>query len=237
MLNEDEDISIGIIYSFTSFPQKESTAEEPEDYVTEILMDIRELDSQGNPAAKIGQAKLSLLHFSLAMDKGYPLDFVMDASGPILEMAEQLFDVTEGIDFWDKIEAYYDYDPPLHYDVCFLERLEILPAYRKKGIGKVVIKNMIEKFYASCGLVVVKAYPLQHESENLFEDPEWQKNMDYPQMETDFEKARYQLFDYYQKLGFVNPFGEDYFFVRPHNFIDREEGNEEGDLDEKMPWD
>jgi hypothetical protein len=39
-------------------------------------------------------------------------------------------------------------------------------------------------------------------------------------MEADFEKARYQLFDYYQKLGFVNPFAEDYFMIRPQDFMD-----------------
>jgi GNAT superfamily N-acetyltransferase len=222
MLNQDEeeDISVAITYSFTSFPQTISLAEEPEDYVTEIYLEIRLLNSHGNPADKIGQGQLSLLHFSLAMDKGYPLDYVMDASASILEMAEQLFDISEGIDCWDKIEAYYDYEPPLQYDVCFLERLEILPAYRKKGIGKLVIGNIIEKFYASCGLVVAKAYPLQYESDNFLGNPEWQASMEYPQMEADFEKARYQLFDYYQKLGFVNPFVEDYFMIRPQDFMD-----------------
>jgi GNAT superfamily N-acetyltransferase len=221
MLNQDEeeDISVAITYSFTSFPPTISLAEEPEDYVTEIYLDIRLLNSHGNPAAKIGQGRLNLLHFSLAMDKGYPLDYVMDASASILEMAEQLFDISEGIDCWDKIEAYYDYEPPLQYDVCFLERLEILPAYRKKGIGKLVIGNIIEKFYASCGLVVAKAYPLQYESDNFLGNPDWQASMEYPKMETDYEKARYQLFDYYQKLGFVNPFAEDYFMIRPQDYV------------------
>lgn len=234
MLNEDEEIAIGITYSFTTFPQADLAGEEPTDFVTEILLDIRQLNSQGNPANKIGQGKLSLLHFSLAMDKGYPLFDVMDASGPILEMAEQLFDITEGIDFWDKIEAYYDYEPPLHYDICFLERLEILPAYRKKGIGRLVISNMIEKLYASCGLVVVRAYPLQHESDNFLENPEWKENMEYPLMEKDYEKARYQLFDYYQKLGFVNPFAEDYFMIRPQDFMHDQLDNDPGD--DELPW-
>lgn len=219
MLNEDKDVAISITYSFTTFPQVTSLAEEPTDYVTEVLMDIRQLDLQGNSAHKIGQGQISLLHFSLAMDKGYPLDYVMDASASILEMAEELFNISEGIDCWDKIEAYYNYEPPLQYDVCFLERLEILPAFRKKGIGKLVIKDMIEKFYASCGLVVVKAYPLQHESENFLENPEWKTNMEYQLMEADYEKARYQLFNYYQKMGFVNPFAEEYFMIRPHDYI------------------
>ena len=228
MRSEDQDVSIAITYSFTTFPQANPLGEEPSDYVTEVLLDIRQLNSYGNPVDKIGQGVLNLLHFSLAMDKGYPLFDVMDATGPIMEMAEKLFEVSEGIDCWDKIEEYYDYEPPLQYDVCFLERLEILPAYRKKGIGKLVIKNIIEKFYASCGLVVVKAYPLQHEDDNFLVNPEWQTNMKYQQMETDYEKARYQLYNYYQKLGFVNPFAEDYFMIRPHDFItETTEGNPE----------
>ena len=219
MLNEDEDISIGITYSFTTFPQANPLLEEPTDYVTEIVMDIRELDAQGNPGHQIGQGQLSLLHFSLAMEKGYSFFGVIDASASILEMAEQLFNITEGFDCWEKIEACYDYEPLLQYDICFLERMEILPAYRKKGIGKLVISNLVERFYGCCGLVVVKASPLQHETENFLRNPEWQQSMEYSLMETDYEKARYQLFNYYQKLGFINPLAEEYFMIRPHDFI------------------
>lgn len=219
MLNREEDITLAISYSFTSFPQSKPLLEDPAYYVTEIVMDIRQLDIQGNAGQRIGQGQLSLLHFSLAMEKGYSFFELMGASASILEMTEQLFNISEEFDCWEKIEACYNYEPLLQYDVCFLERLEILPAYRKKGIGKRVINDMIEKFYASCGLVVVKAYPLQHESEIFLRNPDWLKEMEYPLMETDFEKARYQLFNYYQKLGFINPFAEDYFMIRPHDFI------------------
>lgn len=224
-----DDFFFQINYSFTSFPQSGPLGDDPTDYITEIQMDIRKLDEKGNTFQKIGQGQISLIHFGMALDQGFPLFEVMDASASILNMSEELFNIQGEEDLWEKIEEFYDYQPPLNYDVCFIERLELLPEYRGKGRGRWVIKDILERFYGSCGLVVIKAYPLQHESDQGWgEDDEWKKRMQYDKMEKDAEKARYQLYHYYQKLGFVNPFGEEYFIIRPHDFnfeqFDVEEG-------------
>jgi hypothetical protein len=84
---------------------------------------------------------------------------------------------------------------------------------------------LIERFYSSCGLWVLKAYPMQHdisikrEIEEKMSD--WNKKMEYQKMELDFEKAQYQLFNYYKKMGFQNPFDMEYFIARPFDLIDK----------------
>lgn len=215
-----DDFFIQITYSFTSFPQSAALGEDPSDFVTEVLLEIKKPDERGNKPLKIGQGYLSLIHFNMAMDQGYPLNFVMDASGSILNMSEELFDMDSDTDYLEKISEYYDGVIPLNFDVCFLERLELLPAYRGKGLGRFVIKDILERFYGSCGLFVAHAFPLQHEEgqPRNGEEGEWNESMQYHLMEEDVEQARYQLYHFYQKLGFVNPFGEDYFFIRPYDF-------------------
>lgn len=42
-------------------------------------------------------------------------------------------------------------------------------------------------------------------------------------MELDFEKAQYQLFNYYKKKGFQNPFDMEYFIARPFDIINKNE--------------
>jgi GNAT superfamily N-acetyltransferase len=215
-----EDFFFQITYSFTSFPQSSAPGEDPTDFVTDIFLDIRKPDERGENNQKIGRGYISLIHFSLAMDEGYPLEYVMDASDSILKMSEELFDMGEEVDYMDKITEYYDGLLPVNFDVCFIERLELLPDYRGKGLGRWVIKNILERFYGSCGLVVAHAFPVQHEEgpPRRGEEMKWEESMQYQLMEQDPEMARYQLYHFYQKLGFTNPFGEDYFIIRPHDF-------------------
>ena len=140
---------------------------------------------------------------------------VMDATASILNMSEQLFSWEEDGEPFDKLEEHFEGEVIFNPDVCFVERLEVLPAHRGRGIGREVLVSIARKFYHSCGLIVLKAYPLQHEAHEPGTMDEWAKAMRYEELEQDLELAQYRLFSWYQKMGLMNPFDAEYFLARP----------------------
>jgi GNAT superfamily N-acetyltransferase len=186
------------------------------DFVTEYEFAIRRVPAEaGEKQEIVGKGRLSLIQFSLAMDVGFPLHIVMDTTSSILEMSEQLFSWEKDGQPFDKLDELFDDEPIFNRDVCFIERLELLPAYRGRGIGKEVLTSIARRFYTSCGLIVVKAYPLQHEARLPNVRDEWTKEMRLDELEQDLEQAQYQLYNWYQKLGLSDPFDREYFIARP----------------------
>ena len=214
-----------IKYSFTDILREDPLGDDPNDFVNNIEFEVYLTDIHGKLSEVIAKGEISQILFGLAIDYGYPLYEVMDASESILDMSGVLFEFEEGKDFWDKIEDYFADAIPENYNICYLEYLEILPNYRGKGIGNKIIKSMIQRFYDSCGLWVAKGFPIQH-SGNLekkaFSDlDEWDQKMDYNSFEKDLEKSQYKLFHYLQQLGFQNPFDMEYFIAQPFQIIDK----------------
>jgi len=212
-----------IKYSFSSFLNDGPIGDDPTDFVNEIDFEVYLTDASEQLQEQVGKGKISQILFSLAMDSGFPLMDVMDATHSINQMSGVLFEWDEDKDFWSKIDDYFEFEPPLNYDICFLETLEVIEKYRGKGLGEKIINNLIERFYSSCGLWVLKAFPLQHDisiqNEKEADQNNWIKKMAYQNLESDFEKSQYQLFNYYIKRGFKNPFDMEYFIARPHDVI------------------
>lgn len=210
-----------IKYSFSNSLRNYPLGEDPSEFVNEINFEVFTTDDFGLEE-QVAKGKMSHILFSLAMDVGFPLFDVMDATDSISEMASVLFEWDVDKDYWDKLDYYFENYPLENYNVCFLETLEIIAKYRGKGLGAKIINDLIERFYHSCGLWVLKAYPLQFDSSSISENgSEWNSKMDYAIMEVDLEKAQYQLFNYYTKMGFQNPFEMEYFIAKPFDFINK----------------
>ncbi len=208
-----------ITYSSSNFLDINLIGHDPTEFINEINFEVFLIDESGlqEQAAK---GKMFYILFSLAMDLKYPLFDVMDATSSISDMASVLFEWDEGKNYWDKLDTYFESYPLENYNVCFLETLEIISKYRGNALGEKIINNLIKRFYFSCGLWVLKAYPLQCNLALIRDNEgEWNVKMDYPAMENDLEKAQYQLFNYYTKMGFQNPFEMEYFIARPFDLI------------------
>ena len=222
-----EELNFIIKYSFSNFLKDCPVGEDPTEFVNEIDFEVYLTDESGYLEEQVGKGKISQILFSLAMDCDFPLIDVMDATHSICQMSGVLFEWDEEKDLWDKIETFFNYEPLANYDIFFLETLEVIEKYRGKGIGTKIINNLIERFYSSCGLWVLKAYPMQHDisikSEIEEKMSDWNKQMEYPKMELDFEKAQHQLFNYYEKIGFKNPFDKEYFIARPYDLLGKNE--------------
>lgn len=222
-----EELDFIIKYSFSSFLKDYPVGDDPTEFVNEIDFAVYLTNESGHLEEQVGKGKISQILFSLAMDCGFPLYDVMDATHSICQMSGVLFEWDEEKDFWDKIDTYFEYQPLENFDIFFLETFEVIAKYRGKGLGEKILNNLIERFYSSCGLWVLKAFPMQHDisikSDKEENQNDWNKKMEYSLMESDFEKAQYQLFNYYKKRGFQNPFDMEYFIGKPYDIIDKNE--------------
>jgi GNAT superfamily N-acetyltransferase len=88
-------------------------------------------------------------------------------------------------------------------NVLILDRLEIRPQYRGRGLGLAVILRLIERFSAGTGLVALKAFPLQFEHEALSKPNRWQGSMVLTAFSEDEQASRAALQQYYSRLGFA----------------------------------
>jgi len=139
-----EEQNFTIKYSFNDILGNESLGDDRNDFVNEIDFEVHLTDIHGKLSEVIAKGKISQILFSLAIDHGYPLYDVMDASESILDMSGVLFELEVGKNLWEKIDAYFKDCIPLNYNICYLEYFEILPNYRGKGIGKTLILELIK---------------------------------------------------------------------------------------------
>lgn len=89
-------------------------------------------------------------------------------------------------------------------NMLLLERLEILPKYRGRGIGLRVLRWLQFHFSTGCGIVAMKPYPLQFEGgtpEENKDKPDFVK-MGWGQFSADFDVSLNKLHQYYGRMAF-----------------------------------
>lgn len=183
-------------------------------YVREINMDIFSQDEDGNALILIGKVGFKIVYVDQAMETGYDLYEIFDSHEYTFRHAQDFFDFdTEQVK--EDIQRFYDYDI-MQLNICLLERIEILPAYRGNKIAAKAIKDITFHFGSGCGLFIIQAYPLQFESKDR-EHNDWQKQLGLNSFPTQGKTAFKQLRDYYKSIGFDEiPGYEDLLFYNPH---------------------
>lgn len=101
----------------------------------------------------------------------------------------------------DDINALFN-DEIFGLNLLVISRLEILPDYRRNNLGLKVIDFVVNRFGSEAGLVLIKPYPLQFESERLHHD-DWYKELIFERLSSDQNCALRKLKDHYSKIGFV----------------------------------
>lgn len=86
--------------------------------------------------------------------------------------------------------------------LLIIDRLELFPHFRGKGIGLQAMKFLIARFRMGAGLVAIKPFPLQFEGGSQDAPEELRaRGLDrYPANETTCNR---KLRQHYRKLGFV----------------------------------
>lgn len=175
-------------------------------YISDYTGEIVEVNIDNDREKVIGKVSFKLLLLDLAMFEGFNWLVLFDHSASMEYVMTRIMDFENGelqediIEFCN-LEVY-------NGDICLIERIELIEGYRGKGIGRMVVQGIVDRFYQSCGLFVAHVFPLQFEDSSPdLED--WQERLNLEILEEDEEKAFYQLKSFYQKAGFGHIEGYD----------------------------
>lgn len=175
---------------------------EPDDFIYETsgnLFGINDNDDR----KFVGKFRAYYVDVERAIDKEEPIFDVLDAhSSHLAEYFEPIFG-SEAPDFSNRLLELLDHEV-LGNNFLILDRLEVLPQYRGKGLGLSVLRHMIARFSSGAALVAIKPFPLQFETAPSIEaEKKWRARLKLDQLPTDEDVATEKLCQYYGKLGFL----------------------------------
>jgi|SRR5690625_4656213 len=190
---------------------------DPNDFVNKVFISVHEVDEVDDKISVIAKAEISLILLELADFYGSNETDVLDATHQIMEMAEALLGFGSDKYTFDILSDYYPEEIFFNYNILHLDSIKVRPKWRRRGIGKYIIKDILERYFGNCGVMTLKAFPLQleHGSSASEEHAELKLN-EFAQNE---EKAKLSLFNYYKSLGFKNFNGDEYFIGLPYQVL------------------
>ena len=183
-------------------------------YITEYNVDIYahlfDENLEDLEPVLIGKARLMLLLLGLADDNKYSYGEIFDHSMTLSDLSGLIFDWETG----SLNEKFEDWAcDSYNSNILYIDQIEILPAYRNRGFGKKILKDILCRFSGCFGVMILQAFPLQFKSEHaLGIDKQWDILMEYDKMEQDKKIAPTRLDTFYKSLGFKKLYKDNYFF-------------------------
>jgi len=187
--------------------------DDPGDYIYPICGRITEMDDDESDIL-VGKFRLYYVDIASAINTGFIDVFdIFDAhSNSTADYYDSLFD-PETAGFSENLQQLFNYEI-FEQSVLIIDRLELLPGYRGKNLGLIIMRRLIQRFSAGAGVVAIKPFPLQFEQSIPAENKSgWQAEMQLSTFrETERDSIR-KLRSHYGKLGFVEMKGTPHMFL------------------------
>ncbi len=175
--------------------------EEPEDFMYEVSGKILCGSMKGEKDRVAGRFRAYYADFESAENHGVSAFEVLDTYQHTCEYADAILGSSPGT-FSPRLYKLLD-DEIWKFNLLILDRVEILPKYRGRGAGPLVLISLIERFGAGAGVVGMKPFPLQFEPEQSRDSTSWAKRLRLGDLTRDQKMSTRKLKKYYGKLGFV----------------------------------
>ncbi len=187
---EDTDHAYSVVFSVGR--TLSGSFQEPDDYIVEINGHI------SDETEEVGRMTGYIIQVGRALEERQNLFEACDAHSQTVEdYYEALFDFDTG-EVKESIQE--QLDSFQIGEILILDRIEVLPAHRKRGLGLAVACSFIDTFGGNThGLAVGLPHPLQFSAEG--KESEWSKMMQFENLPTDEKLATKKLEDYWAKLG------------------------------------
>lgn len=157
--------------------------------------------------------------------------FIVDVESAVNDR-ESIFEIfdwsSRTIDYFDLYENGLEFKPKVLKamggetrwapNILILDRLELLPQYRRRENGLRTLRWMQHQFGAGCGIVAMKPFPLQFEGgppEEKSEDPDFIR-LRLDEYDSNYERALRKLRSHYARLGFGQVPGTPYMVADPY---------------------
>jgi GNAT superfamily N-acetyltransferase len=188
-------------------------ADDPGDYIYPICGRITEMDDDESDIL-VGKFRLYYVDIASAINTGFIDVFdIFDAhSNSTADYYDSLFD-PDTAGFSENLQQLFNYEI-FEQSVLIIDRLELLPGYRGKNLGLIIMRRLIQRFSAGAGVVAIKPFPLQFEQSIPAENKSgWHAEMQLSTFrETERDSIR-KLRSHYGKLGFVEMKGTPHMFL------------------------
>jgi hypothetical protein len=181
---------------------------DPLDYVYSTHGKIVATD-ESDKVTDAGRFHLYYLDVGAALNAGGSIFDLFDSRSSTVDYFEAIFD-PRTLDISDKLQKLLDGSG--WGNVLILNRLELLPGFRQKNLGLLVMRRLIERFGAGAYVVAIKPFPLQCESARDDED-DWGSKLQLAHLSKNLERATKKLRDHYSKLGFKAMRGTPFMFL------------------------
>jgi GNAT superfamily N-acetyltransferase len=133
---------------------------DPSDFITVYQGDIIGM-MDDDAEWKIGTLTLYMVERGRAMNEQVSLFDVMDClDGDSCDCFANLFD-SETEQLKPEVEHLISDNRATQWDIMLIERLELNPEYRGRGLGKDIALRAIQKFGENCGIITCVPVPLQ----------------------------------------------------------------------------
>lgn len=199
-----------VAYSVVSLEYKHTIVvddDEPSRYIKRLEGHV--LLNFASTRKRIGRFKIVVIDVELAVNDRYPVFDIFDYEAATLgywslyksdlEFKKKVVNVLPGGDRWQP-------------NILILDRLEIFPKYRGKGVGLRVLRCLQRHYSSSCGIVAMKPFPLQFEGGTPEENAAEPKfvELGLGAVDRNENRAMAKLRAYYARLGFVRVPGSVY---------------------------
>ena len=130
---------------------------------------------------------------------GYRVADIFDQVQESFECYELLFDHGSG-ELKESFVSAFDDAPSRNF--LLLNRLEVLPDFRRARIGLAAISRALDVFGPGCGYAVLNVVPLQFGDVDMASREQWYRQMRLSEFSDDIGQARLKLQKHYSLLGF-----------------------------------
>jgi GNAT superfamily N-acetyltransferase len=174
---------------------------EPDELIYETRGEILAIGDSDNGRTLVGRFGLYYADIDRALNQGVHAFDVFDAYALTAEYYEHLYG-ENAPDFSDRVMKLV-HDEVWGSNVLILDRVELLPQYRGRGLGLDVKRHMMKRFGAGAALVALKAFPLQLEvTPSSTDEKRWRANLGLGQFIQSGTAGTKKLVEYYGRVGF-----------------------------------
>lgn len=161
------------------------------------IIDTETKELMGRAIAYVFDAEAALADGYLAFDV---LDGVTASTVPFVE----LFSDVVPDSYSKRVLRVLGDDMVVSNRTLIIDRLEVLPKFRGRGIGMACLLLIVRHLGMGCRIATLKPFPLQNELEPFdAEEVEWRGRLDLGSFPKQPSRATRKLKEYYGRLGFV----------------------------------
>ncbi len=208
-------------YSISYHISSDLGEDSPKKYINSIEAEVF-VNALSGTTIRVGRVFLKIILVTQARKNNYNFQKIFNCFPTTKDLAKNILCIP--LDDFEAPLTIYHSSSDFKTDICLIETIELLPAFRGKGLGKEVLNDIVHRFGPMCSAFFIQAIPFQLNTikeltQNINEMDEFSKQMEYGDSKFDEEGAIYKLYAFFQKSGF-DILNDGYFVLENHPVVE-----------------